>query len=114
MDEYQLEIRSLRQILERLRAGEADPAVIDEYDAELRNLVALYDAARETLTAGERDPRLPVVLSDLGFGDWTIENVYSFVYEAAMEIDVANGRDLAAQINETDYAASLLAASEVP
>ncbi len=112
MDEYQLEIGSVRQILDRLRATEAHPALIDEYEAELRNLNALYQAARDTFTAGERDERIRGALTDLGFGEWTLTNVYSFVYEAAMEIDVAS-RDLASQINETDYAASLLAAFEV-
>lgn len=112
MDEYQLEIRSLREALGRLRATQADPALIDEYEGELRNLDALYAAARDTFVAGERDPRVRAVLEELGFGDWTLTNVYSFVYDAAMELDV-DSRDLASQVNETDYAASLLAAAEV-
>lgn len=110
MDEYQLEIQSVRQTLERLRATEAEPAIIEEYEAELRNLTALYNAARETLAAGARDRRLASALSELGFGDWTLANVYSFVYEASMELDLDGGIDLAGRVDETDYAASLLAA----
>jgi hypothetical protein len=113
LDEYQLEIRSLRSTLDRLRAAQSDLALIDEYEAEVRNLSALYSAACDTLAAGERDRRLRDALADLGFGEWTLENVYGFVYEAAMEIDVESSRDLASQINETDYAASLLAAFEM-
>lgn len=113
MDEYQLEIRSLRRTLERLRAEESEAALIDEYEAELRNLRALYDAARDTFSAGGRDQRLRGALAELGFGGWTLENVYSFVYEASMELEAEEGRDLASQVNETDYAASLLAASGV-
>jgi hypothetical protein len=113
VDEYQVEIRSLRQTLERLREAESEPALIDEYEAELRNLNALYRAARETHAAGESDQRLRDALADLGFGEWTLENVYGYVYEASMELEVEAGDELAAEIEATDYAASLLAASTV-
>jgi hypothetical protein len=113
VDEYQLEIRSLRHTLDRLRAAESEPALIEEYEAELHNLSALYTAAKETLVAGGRDERLRDALAGLGFGEWTLQNVYSFVYEASMEMDVEPGQELSARINETDYAASLLAASSV-
>ena len=112
MDEYEIEINALRQRLERLRAAEAEPALIEEHEAELRNLSALYRAARETLGAGNSDRRLRNALGELGFGEWTLENVYSFVYDASMELAVGSGDDLAARIDETDYAASLLAVSE--
>ena len=36
--------------------------------------------------------------------------MYSFVYDASMELPVDDGRELARRIDETDYAASLLAA----
>jgi hypothetical protein len=109
VDEYEEEIATLEGTLVRLRAEEAEPRVIDEYEAELRNLVALHRAARETLEAGAADPRLARALADLGFGDWTLGNVYSFVYEAAMDADSAD-RELAAVIQEIDFPASLLAA----
>lgn len=106
MDEYQLEIGEIRRTLARLKADKAEEALIEEYEAELRNLRALYDAARTTLEEGQREPRLRQVLAELGFGDWTLQNVYSFVYEAAMSTET-DGRDLANVINHTDYAASL-------
>ncbi|HEY6377641.1 MAG TPA: hypothetical protein VI316_00510, partial [Candidatus Dormibacteraeota bacterium] len=55
------------------------------------------------------DPRLRIALAELAFGDWTLTNVYSFVYEAAMDAE-PDGRDLANVITHTDYAASLLLA----
>jgi hypothetical protein len=113
VDEYQLEIQGLRRRLEALRQAEAEPAVIEEYEAEVRNLSALYRAATETLAAGQRDRRLPAALQALGFGDWTLTSVYGFVYEASMELPL-DGRDLAGAVDETDYAASLLAAFDVP
>ena len=54
--------------------------------------------------------RLPDALASLGFGEWTLSNVYSFVYDASMELPVDDGRELARRIDETDYAASLLGA----
>jgi hypothetical protein len=110
VDEYQLEIQSLRRTLARLRDEDADSALIEEYETEYRNLSSLYRAASETFAADQREPRLPRVLASLGFGDWTLTNVYSFVYDASMELPVDDGRELARRIDETDYAASLLAA----
>jgi len=108
VDEYALEIDSLRRTLERLRLEEAAPAVIEEYEAELRILRALYAASIQTVAAGERDPRLAGALEQLGFGAWSLGSVYSFVYEASMEAE-PEGRDLAAVIGEADFAGSLLA-----
>ena len=111
MDEYQLEINEVRRTLARLKADRADPSLIEEYEAELRNLRALYQAAVETLQAGERDERMRGALRDLGFGEWSLANVYSFVYEAAMAAE-PDDRDLANVITHTDYATSLLDAAE--
>ena len=107
MDEYELEINALRRTLDRLRAEEAAQLVIDEYEAELRILRALYDAAQRTLAAGDVDPRLTGALERLGFGTWNLTSVYSFVYERAMDAD-AGGRDLSAVVSETDFSAALL------
>ena len=111
MDEYQLEIQSIRSTLLRLRADEADPELIEEYEAELRILVALHQAAVEMVVAGEANPRLRGLLEELGFGEWNMENVYSFVYEAALDMDEA-GHDLAARVGQTDFVGALLAADE--
>ena len=111
MDEYQLEIQSIRSTLTGLRADEADPELIEEYEAELRILMALYTAATETRAAGETNAQMRTVLAELGFGDWTMENVYSFIYEAALDMD-ESGHDLAARVGQTDFAGALLAAAE--
>ncbi len=109
MDEYQIEIRAVRRTLLRLKAEKAREELIEEYEVELRILVALYSAAADTLDLGETSPDLRRALSEVGFGEWTLTNVYSFVYEAAMDAE-PDGRDLANVITHTDYAASLLAA----
>jgi hypothetical protein len=111
VDEYQIEIRQLRRTLAKLKAEKAREELIEEYEVELRILVALYQAATETLERGYTDPDLPRALAELGFGDWTLTNVYSFIYEAAMDAE-PDGRDLANVITHTDYVASLLAEEE--
>jgi hypothetical protein len=108
VDEYQIEIGQLRRILAKLKAEKAREELIEEYEVELRILVALYQAATETLERGDTDPDLPRALAEVGFGDWTLTNVYSFIYEAAMDAE-PDGRDLANVITHTDYGASLLA-----
>ena len=109
MDEYQLEIQQLRRQLAALRESEADASLVAEYEAEVRNLTALYNATRVTFDAGRHDQRLPQALASLGFGGWTMEHVYSFVYDASMDMQL-DGAELSALIDATDYAASLLAA----
>jgi hypothetical protein len=111
LDEYQLEIQSIRTTLTRLRADEADPELIEEYEAELRILTALYVASTEMLAAGETTPRLQLILEELGFGEWNMENVYSFVYEAALDMN-ESGHDLAARVGQTDFVGALLSADE--
>ena len=112
MDEYQIEIGEIRRQLAKLRADEAPAPIIEEYEAELRILQALYRATLETLGHGDGDRRLRTALRDLGFGDWTLTNVYSFIYEAALDAEL-DGRDLANVVSHTDWSASLLRVLEV-
>lgn len=107
MDEYQLEIQQLTRQLDHMRETEADPQLISEYEAELRNLNALYRATSETYEAGKVDTRLAQALHRAGFGAWTLENVYSFIYDVSMELPL-DGEELASLIDGTDYAGSLL------
>ena len=107
MDEYELEIQNVRRTLAELRERHSRPELIEEYEAELRNLRALYRAATDTLAAGASDRRLAVALDQLGYGAWSLANVYSFVYDLAFEID-AGDRDFAAIVDQTDFAGSLL------
>jgi hypothetical protein len=110
MDEYQIEIHALRRTLARLRAEKAREELIEEYEAELRILMALYRAATEVFERGRSAPALREALAELGFGEWTLTNVYAFVYEAAMDAE-PDGRDLANVITHTDFPASLAAAA---
>ena len=106
--EYRAEIETLRRTIERLEEVDSDPVLVSEYKAELRNLVALHEAARDAFVVGSGDPDVRRALALLGFGDWTFANVYSFVYDAAMDAELGES-DLATLVAETDYAESLRA-----
>ena len=110
MDQYQIEIRDLRRRLAQLERDEAPPDLINEYEAEVRMHTALYRAAQETFDAGSDDRRVRSALHELGFGEWTLDNVYSYVYEASMELP--DDGDLAARIDDTDFTDSLRRAAD--
>ena len=104
-----VEINDLRRRIGRLRFEHASLTIIEELEAQLRILRAIYDSAQGLYAAGEKDPRLRTGLNREEFGSWSFENVYSYVYEQAVALD-ANGHDLATLIWHHDYAASLLGA----
>ncbi len=108
MNEYQLEIANLKRTLEKARIDEAAPEIIEEYAAELRNLAALFEASKTVFEAGESESVIPRALDLVGYGDWTFDNVYSYVYDAAISEEL-DGRELSSIVNATDYAASLRA-----
>ena len=112
MDEYTLEISQLQRRIAKLKFDRAPLDVIEELEAQLRILKAIYDATWMLFQGGERDARLPARFQDLGLGSWTFDNVYFYVYEEAVKLDPA-GHDLASRISEHDYLAPLLAAAGV-
>ena len=71
MDEYSLEISELRRRIAKLKFDRAPLDVIEELEAQLRILKAIYDATWMLFQGGERDARLPARFQDLGLGSWT-------------------------------------------
>lgn len=108
MDEYTVEMNDLRRRIAKLKFERASQTIIEELEAQLRILKAIYDSAASLYAAGERDPRLQAGL-DQQLGSWTFDNVYAFVYEQAVELE-PDGQDLATAIWHHDYAAPLLSA----
>ena len=102
MDEWQLEMREIKDQIARLQAAKGDPVVIEELEAELRILQSLYGSATEVFDAGQKDGRLRKEFAATEMGEWSFENVYSYVYEMAMELDTGR-RELASVIPEVDY-----------
>jgi hypothetical protein len=112
MDEYMVEINDLRRRIGRLRFERASLTIIEELEAQLRILRAIYGSASNLYAAGESDRRLRAGLSDQDLGDWTFDNVYAYVYEQAVALE-PDGQDLATMIWHHDYAAPLLEAVHV-
>jgi hypothetical protein len=102
MDEWQLEMQEIQRNISGLRARNGDPVIIDELEAELRILQAFYTTAWDVFEAGEGDAQTRRSFAQLGMGEWTFGNVYSYVYERAMEIELGR-RELSSLIPEQDY-----------
>jgi DNA mismatch repair ATPase MutS len=109
MDEYTVEINDLRRRIGRLKFERASLTIIEELEAQLRILKAIYDSASGLYAAGENDQRLQAAFSEQNLGEWTFDNVYFYVYEQAVALE-PNGQDLATLIWHHDYAAPLLSA----
>ena len=112
MDEYTIEINDLRRRIGRLKFEHASLTIIEELEAQLRILKAIYDSAAGLYAAGERDHRLVSGFADQALGDWTFDNVYAYVYEQAVALE-PEGQDLATLIWHHDYATPLLKPVEV-
>jgi len=104
MDEYTIEMNDLRRQIAKLKFERADLVLIEELESQLRILRAIYDATVQL--HAERTALLARRLRERGLGDWTFDNVYSYVYEEAVSLD-PGGHDLAFQIQAQDYRAQL-------
>ena len=110
MDDYSKEIADLRREIARLVEAEADAQEIAELEMQARVLEALYGQAVELFDRGREDADLRRQLKLRGYGDWTLENVYAFVFESAVDLPEAEPRTFLHDITRTDFA-GLLAAS---
>jgi hypothetical protein len=102
MDEWQLEMDEIQRRLGELKAHNGDPVIIDELEAELRILKSFYETALNVFEAGRNDPGAHQGLVAERWGDWTFRNVYSYVYDRAMELEPGR-RELSSLIPEQDY-----------
>src|SRR5260370_10609625 len=104
MDEYMLEINDLRRRIAKLKFERASVVIVEELEAQLRILKALYDSATGLFSAGERNPRLQAGFGERQLGSWTFENVYFYVYEHAVALP-PDGLGPPPLILHVDYAA---------
>jgi hypothetical protein len=107
MDEYMLEINDLRRRIAKLKFERASVVIIEELEAQLRILKAIYESASGLYSTGEQDRRLQAGFRERQLGSWTFENVYFYVYEQAVALE-PDGQDLATLIWRHDYAGPLL------
>lgn len=100
--EYEEEIRELQRKLLELEENEAEPSLVEEYAAEVRILSALLAAARRLRSEIEGDRALGQELELRGLKSSQFKDVYSFVYEAALEFE-ESGAAYARAIDTTDF-----------
>ncbi|MEA2646439.1 MAG: hypothetical protein QOE92_1522 [Chloroflexota bacterium] len=109
MDEWQIEMEDIQRNLTALRARNGDAEVIAELEAELRILQSLYLTAWQVFEAGESDRRVRGAFGRLHMGEWTFGNVYSFIYERALELEPGR-RELSSLVPEQDFLGMILTA----
>ncbi len=107
MDEYQGEIQELRAQIEQMVAAEEEPKLIADLELQAQLLEAIYEQAQALLRRGEAESELRERLRVRGYGDWSLDNVYAFVYETATDLPADGGQPFATEIRAADFAAEL-------
>jgi hypothetical protein len=109
VDEYTQEINELQAQVDAMIEAEEDKKVIADLEMQLQILRALYRQATWLLGEGKEDPNLREKLALRGYGDWTLDNVYAFVYESSVELPTDGHQSFLGEIRDTDFAALLSA-----
>jgi hypothetical protein len=104
VDDYQKEIADLELQVEQMVEAEGDAKTIAELSMQLEILRAIYSRAIDLLARGQSDEALSYGLRIQGYGDWTLDNVYAFVYERAVELEPKAHSAFLGGIKETDFA----------
>ena len=107
MDDYQKEIADLETQVEQLVEAEGDAKTIAELSMQLDILKAIYSRATDLYARGQQDEGLRYGLRIQGYGDWTLDNVYAFVYERLVELEPRAHRAFVGGIRTTDFALML-------
>ncbi|HET9780478.1 MAG TPA: hypothetical protein VFR33_01760 [Candidatus Dormibacteraeota bacterium] len=107
MDDYQKEIADLETQVERLVEEEGDAKTIAELSMQLEILKAIYARASDLFRRGQSDEGLRYGLRIQGYGDWTLDNVYAFVYERSVELEPKAHSAFVGGIKAADFALML-------
>ena len=104
MDDYQKEIADLETQVEQLVEAEGDAKTIAELSMQLDILKAIYARAIDLHRRGVEDEGLRYGLRIQGYGEWSLDNVYAFVYERSVELEPKAHRAFVGGIRTTDFA----------
>jgi hypothetical protein len=107
VDDYQKEIADLETQVEQLVEEEADAKTIAELSMQLEILKAIYTRATDLFQCGHQDEGLRYGLRIQGYGDWTLDNVYAFVYERSVELEPNAHTAFVGGIRSADFALML-------
>ena len=101
------EINELQAQVDAMIEADEDKKVIADLEIQLQILRALYQQATHLLSEGEAEPDLRRSLVLRGYGDWTLDNVYAFVYETSVELPNEPRGSFVGEIRDTDFATLL-------
>ena len=107
MDDYQKEIADLETQVEQLVEEEGEAKTIAELSMQLEILKAIYTRATDLYQRGRQDEGLRYGLRIQGYGDWTLDNVYAFVYERSVELEPNAHSAFVGGIRSADFALML-------
>ncbi len=107
MDDYQKEIADLEMQVEQLVEEDGDATTIAELSMQLEILKAIYSRASDLFQRGKKDEDLRYGLRIQGYGDWSIDNVYAFVYERSVELEPKAHSAFVGGIKTADFALML-------
>jgi len=107
VDDYQKEIADLEVQVEQLVEAEGDAKTIAELSMQLEILKAIYARAIDLHQRGSADEGLRYGLRIQGYGDWTLDNVYAFVYERSVELEPKAHSAFVGGIRSADFALML-------
>jgi hypothetical protein len=107
VNDYQKEIADLEAQIDQLVEAEGDPKTIAELSMQLEILKVIYARAIDLLARGKNDQDLRYGLRIQGYGDWTLDNVYAFVYERAVELEPRAHSAFVGGIRSADFALML-------
>jgi hypothetical protein len=107
VDDYQKEIADLETQVEQLVEAEGDARTIAELSMQLEILKAIYTRATDLFRRGRIDEGLRYGLRIQGYGDWSLDNVYAFVYERSVELEAGPHSAFVGGIRAADFALML-------
>ena len=109
MDEYAKEISDIQAQVDAMIEDEADKKEIAELQMQLEVLRTIYQQALHLLDAGSSSMALRNSLALRGYGEWTLDNVYAFVYEASVDLPAEGHHSFVGEIRDTDFQRLLIA-----
>jgi hypothetical protein len=113
MDEYAKEIGDLQAQIDTMVEEEADKKEIAELQMQLEILRTLYRQATYLLVAGHGNPELCENLALRGYGDWTLDNVYAFVYDTSVDMPADGHHSFVGEIRDTDFGRLLVGTAQL-
>lgn len=107
MDDYQKEMADLERQVAELVEADGDAKTIAELSMQLEILKAIYSRATDLYQRGRGDEGLRYGLRIQGYGDWSLDNVYAFVYERSVELEPGPHSAFIGGIRSADFALML-------